>query len=254
MPKWPSLTLKFFEILTCRFWKNDNFPPTWTICISKKSWNHSKFIFASKKCYCVWNFLKKMDFKNFIFQFSKEKNFDRKFFENFFTTPKFFFLEWFKTPKMEIAWRFGSPDAIQDIVPSSQSCGGQIPPTPGLIRVNLSYQLANLVLWIFGWEYEKNIIASFDDLSKTQSIKNTKDFKVIGMYPQNRACNTHFKLKIEKGVADLIFKPHPPNFHNQYNFWRCLNYNIMTFWHSIWFPTFKKIQKHSCPSLKGPMG
>ena len=36
---------------------------------------------------------------------------------------------------MEITWRFDSPDAIQDVAVSSQSCGGQIPTPPGLIRV-----------------------------------------------------------------------------------------------------------------------
>ena len=30
------------------------------------------------------------------------------------------------------------------------------------------------------------------------------------------------------GVAGLIFEPRPPNFENQYNFWRCLN-GIKTF-------------------------
>ena len=25
------------------------------------------------------------------------------------------------------------------------------------------------------------------------------------------------------GVAGIIFEPHPPNFENLYNFWRCLN-------------------------------
>ena len=28
-------------------------------------------------------------------------------------------------------------------------------------------------------------------------------------------------IKIKMGVAGLIFKPHPPNFENQYNFLRC---------------------------------
>ena len=31
---------------------------------------------------------------------------------------------------MEITWRFDSPDAIQDVAASSQSCRGQIPPPP----------------------------------------------------------------------------------------------------------------------------
>ena len=39
---------------------------------------------------------------------------------------------------MEITWRFDSPDAIQDVAASNQSCDGQIP--PGLIRVKLRWQ------------------------------------------------------------------------------------------------------------------
>ena len=56
---------------------------------------------------------------------------------------------------------------------------------------------------------------------------------------------------MEKGVAHPILKPHPPNFQNQYNFWKSSNDITMTFWYSYWFLTFKKIQKPSCPSLKG---
>ena len=67
--------------LTCRFLKDDNFPPTWIICISNESWNHSKFIFATKKCYFVWNCLKKIGFqKKIFFNFWRKKNFDHEFF------------------------------------------------------------------------------------------------------------------------------------------------------------------------------
>ena len=73
------------------------------------------------------------------------------------------------------------------------------------------------------------------------------------MWLQNWASHAHLKVKFEKGMAGLIFKPHPPNFQNQYNFWRSSNDITMTFWYSYWFPIFKKIQKPSCPSLKGSM-
>ena len=35
--------------------------------------------------------------------------------------------------------------------------------------------------------------------------------------------NGYLNVKIKMGVAGLIFEPHPPNFENQYNFWRCSN-------------------------------
>ena len=40
------------------------------------------------------------------------------------------------------------------------------------------------------------------------------------------------------GVTDLIFEPRPPNFENQYTFWRCLNIK-MIFWFHNWFQIFK---------------
>ena len=54
------------------------------------------------------------------------------------------------------------------------------------------------------------------------------------------------------GMAGLIFEPHPPNFENQYNFWRCSNDAIMIFDFSTGF-RFSKISVEcsfhlcSCP-------
>ena len=71
-----------FWIFHLPIFENDNFPPTWTICISNESWNHSKFIFATKKCYCVWNFLKKFGFQNFFFlQKLRQKYLNFNFFQ-----------------------------------------------------------------------------------------------------------------------------------------------------------------------------
>ena len=33
------------------------------------------------------------------------------------------------------------------------------------------------------------------------------------------------------GMAGLIFEPRPPNFENQYNFWRCLSGIKIIFWY-----------------------
>ena len=43
------------------------------------------------------------------------------------------------------------------------------------------------------------------------------------------------------GVADLIFEPHPPNFGNQYNFWRCSNDVKMIFLISLLFSDFQRL-------------
>ena len=41
------------------------------------------------------------------------------------------------------------------------------------------------------------------------------------------------------GVASLIFEPHPPNFENQYNFWRYLSDTKMIFLYLYWFQIFE---------------
>ena len=49
-------------------------------------------------------------------------------------------------------------------------------------------------------------------------------------------------------MAGLIFEPHPPNFGNQYNFWRCSNEVQMIFWFLYWYQIFKD-QCGSVPSI-----
>ena len=88
--------------MTCQFLKNDDFPPTWTICISNESWNHPEFIFGVKNYYYVWNFLKKFDFKIFLFNFlMKKKILIANFSKFFLTTPQFFFLRMILNTKNE---------------------------------------------------------------------------------------------------------------------------------------------------------
>ena len=74
------------------------------------------------------------------------------------------------------------------------------------------------------------------------SIKNTLFFKVTGVWLKNWACHAHLKFKIEMGVAGLIFEPHPPNFQNQYNFFRCTNDVTMIFWDLYSFRIWKKFK------------
>ena len=51
------------------------------------------------------------------------------------------------------------------------------------------------------------------------------------------------------GVAGLIFEPHPPNFENQYNFWRCLNGTKKIFWYLYWFQILISVHTVSGPYL-----
>ena len=124
--------------LTCRFLKNDNFPPTWTICISNESWNHSKFIFATKKCYFVWNFLKKIGFQKFFFSnFEGKKISIANFLKNFFYNPPIFFLRMILNTKngnyMKVwqSWRHPGRSGKQSKLLRADST------PPGLIRVKV---------------------------------------------------------------------------------------------------------------------
>ena len=46
-------------------------------------------------------------------------------------------------------------------------------------------------------------------------------------------------IKTKMGVAGLIFEPHPPDFKNPYNFWKCSNEVEVIFWYLYWFQIFK---------------
>ena len=65
--------------------------------------------------------------------------------------------------------------------------------------------------------------------------------------------------KTEIGMADLFFERHPPNFENQYNFWRCSTDDKMNFGFFIGF-RFSKISLEcsvhicSCPCIGRPTG
>ena len=47
--------------------------------------------------------------------------------------------------------------------------------------------------------------------------------------------------KLKVGVAGLIFESHPPNFGNQYRFWRCSNDVKMIFLISLLFSDFQRL-------------
>ena len=66
-------------------------------------------------------------------------------------------------------------------------------------------------------------------------ISQPSKSKRRGFYLENWRIYGYLNVKIKMGVAGLIFEPHPPNFENQYNFWRCLNDIKMIFSYLYWF-------------------
>ena len=120
---------------------NGNFPPTWTICISNESWNHSEFIFDVKKYYCVWNFLKKLDFKKIFFSiFDGKKISIANFSKIFFYNPPIFFRRMILNTengnymKVWPSWRHpGRSGKLSKLLRADST-------PPGLIRVNRTFQ------------------------------------------------------------------------------------------------------------------
>ena len=55
------------------------------------------------------------------------------------------------------------------------------------------------------------------------------------------------------GVAGLMFEPHPPNFENLYNLWRCSNDAKTFFWYLYWFQIYKKWKRVLRPSIEASM-
>ena len=62
------------------------------------------------------------------------------------------------------------------------------------------------------------------------------------MWLKNWVCHTHLKFKIEKGMAGISYEPHPHNFQNLYNFWRCINVINIIFWYFCSVLIFKNSQ------------
>ena len=129
MPKWPTLTTEICQLSVQQFLKIRHFWPTWTICTSNESWEHSEFKFDIKNTiYYEKNCIKRV-FQNFRLIFYGIFFFETQNFWKFlYTTPKIFIIHLFLRPKMEITWRFDTPNFIPDKTASLQSRRGQIPP------------------------------------------------------------------------------------------------------------------------------
>ena len=60
--------------------------------------------------------------------------------------------------------------------------------------------------------FAKMKISKNDSNTICRSSKNIAFPKIWRMWLKNGACHAHFNFELLKGVAALIFEPHPPNF------------------------------------------
>ena len=73
------------------------------------------------------------------------------------------------------------------------------------------------------------------------SSKNTQFFKIRRVWLKNCVYHAPLKLKLQRGVADTIFEPHPPNFEKICISYRCSNDINVIFWYSQ--PKIHKLKK-----------
>ena len=64
------------------------------------------------------------------------------------------------------------------------------------------------------------------------SSKNMQFSKIRRLWLKNWACHAPLNLKLQRGVADSIFEPHPPDFEKICMSYRCSNDVNIIFWHS----------------------
>ena len=73
------------------------------------------------------------------------------------------------------------------------------------------------------------------------SSKNTQFFKIRRVWLKNCVCHAPLKFQLQRGVADTIFEPHPPNFEKICISYRCSNDINVIFWYSQ--PKIHKLKK-----------
>ena len=73
------------------------------------------------------------------------------------------------------------------------------------------------------------------------SSKNMQFSKIRRLWLKNWACHAPLNLKLQRGVADSIFEPHPPNFEKICISYRCSNDINVIFWYSQ--PKIHKLKK-----------
>ena len=67
------------------------------------------------------------------------------------------------------------------------------------------------------------VLLSFEHLEKIRSFPKYGGIKISRVWLKNLGCHALYKFKIEMGVADSIFEPHPPDFGKILIFSRCSN-------------------------------
>ena len=75
------------------------------------------------------------------------------------------------------------------------------------------------------------------------SMINESFLKIWRVWLKNIACHALWLLKIEMGIAGLIFELHPPNFLKMCIFWRCTNDITTIFCYLFWFESWKKPER-----------
>ena len=88
--------------------------------------------------------------------------------------------------------------------------------------------------WLVLSKNDSNIICS--------SIKNKSFLKIWRVWHILKVCHALWYLKIEMGIAGLIFELHPPNFQKMCIFWRCTNGISTIFCYLLWFQFCKNCQ------------
>ena len=74
--------------------------------------------------------------------------------------------------------------------------------------------------------------------------------KIWRVWLKNWVCHALGKFKIEMGVADSIFKPHPSNFGKSDIFWRSSNDITITFGKNHYCKSFKKCTQAIRPGVE----
>ena len=73
------------------------------------------------------------------------------------------------------------------------------------------------------------------------SSKNMQFSKIRRLWLKNCVCHAPLKFQLQRGVADTIFEPHPPNFEKICISYRCSNDINVIFWYSQ--PKIHKLKK-----------
>ena len=137
MPKSPSLVPKIFHFSVFKFWKIKIFDLHVQYVHQMKAGDILNSKLLSKNTTVGEIFVKTGFSKFLLWILRRKKNFEGKFFGNFFYHPPIHVFQLFKTPKMKNTWRFGNPHCNLSDTVSCQSRCGLFQPPPGFLRVKV---------------------------------------------------------------------------------------------------------------------